>query len=359
MKKLDIYILRKFLGTFFFAILLIISISVVFDMAEKIDDFLEHETPLRAIVFNYYMNFIPYFAYLFTPLFVFIAVIFFTSKMAYQTEIIAILSSGVSFRRLMVPYMMGAAIISAFSFVLGAYVIPPANKIRLDFENTYIKKRRETGMNNIHMQIEPGVFVYVSRYSSLREVGDGFSLEKFKDKQLVMKLTSASAVYDSITGGWKLKQYVRRDFLGDSRHVISGGAQLDTILNMKPSDFKDERKFYETMSSPELNEYITEQQQRGIGNVEEYLIEKHRRNASPFSAFILSIIGVSLASRKVRGGMGLHIGVGIALSFSYILFMTISTTFAVNGNMSPLIAVWIPNFVFTIVAGFLYHKAPK
>lgn len=359
MKKLDIYILRKFLGTFFFAIILIISISVVFDMAEKIDDFLEHETPLRAIVFNYYMNFIPYFAYLFTPLFVFIAVIFFTSKMAYQTEIIAILSSGVSFRRLMVPYMMGAAIISAFSFVLGAYVIPPANKIRLDFENTYIKKRRETGMNNIHMQIEPGVFVYVSRYSSLREVGDGFSLEKFENKQLVLKLTSASAVYDSITGGWQLRQYVRRDFLGDSRHAISEGAQLDTILNMKPSDFKDERKFYETMSSPELNEYITEQQQRGIGNVEEYLIEKHRRNASPFSAFILSIIGVSLASRKVRGGMGLHIGVGIALSFSYILFMTISTTFAINGNMSPLVAVWLPNFVFAIIAGFLYHKAPK
>jgi len=359
LKKLDLYILRKFLGTFFFAILLIISISVVFDMAEKIDDFLEHSAPLKAIVFDYYMNFVPYFANLFTPLFVFIAVIFFTSKMAYQTEIIAILSSGVSFRRLVVPYLYGAAIIGAFSYVLGSFVIPPANKVRLDFENTYIKKRRETGMNNIHMQIEPGVFVYVSRYSSLREVGDGFSLEKFDDKKLVMKISAASAAYDSITGGWRLRQFVRRDFTGENRQAITEGAELDTLLNMKPSDFKEERKFYETMTNSELKIHIKELRQRGVGNVEEYLIEFHRRNASPFSAFILSIIGVSLASRKVRGGMGLHIGVGIGLSFSYILFMTISTTFAVNGNMSPWIAVWIPNFVFSVIAGVLYYKAPK
>ena len=359
MKKLDIYILRKFLGTFFFAILLIISISVVFDMAEKIDDFLETSAPLKAIVFDYYLNFIPYFANLFTPLFVFIAVIFFTSKMAYQTEIIAILSSGVSFRRLIVPYLYGATIIGVFSFVLGAYIIPPANRIRLDFENTYIKNKRETGMNNIHMQIEPGVFVYVSRYSSLREVGDGFSLEKFEDKKLVMKLNAASAAYDSTTGGWRLRQFVRRDFLDNNRQVITQGNQIDTVLKMKPADFKEERKFYETMNNTELDRFIAEQQLRGVGNVEEYLIEKHRRNASPFSAFILSIIGVSLASRKVRGGMGLHIGVGIALSFSYILFMTISTTFAVNGSMSPWVAVWIPNFVFSIIAGILYHRAPK
>jgi lipopolysaccharide export system permease protein len=330
LKKLDLYILRKFLGTFFFAILLIISISVVFDMAEKIDDFLENDTPLNAIIFDYYANFVPYFANLFTPLFVFIAVIFFTSKMAYQTEIIAILSSGVSFRRLMVPYIIGAAIIGSFSFVLGAYIIPPANKVRLDFESTYIKKRRETGMNNIHMQIEQGVFVYVRRYSSLREVGDDFSLEHFDGKQLLTKITASSAVYDTATYGWSLRQYVRRDFLADDRQLVTEGDRLDTLLNMRPADFKEERKFYETMTSPELEAHISDQMQRGVGNVEEYQIEKHRRRAAPFSAFILSIMGVSLASRKVRGGMGLHIGVGIALSFGYILFMTVSTTFAIN-----------------------------
>ncbi len=359
MKKLDLYILGKFLGTFVFAIMLIISISVVFDMAEKIDDFLEHSAPLKAIVFDYYANFIPYFANLFTPLFVFIAVIFFTSKMAYQTEIIAILSSGVSFRRLMVPYMVGAAIIGTFSFFLGAYVIPPANKIRLDFENTYIKKRRETGMNNIHMQIEPNVFVYVRRYSSLREVGDDFSLEIFDGKFLKKKITASTAVYDTATTGWSLRNYEVREFLANDRQLISEGAQLDTVLNMRPSDFKEERKFFETMNNTELDRHIQEQQQRGVGNVEEFLIEKHRRIAAPFSAFILSIMGLSLASRKVRGGMGLHIGVGIALSFGYILFMTVSTTFAINGNMSPWLAVWMPNFVFAVIAAYLYKRAPK
>lgn len=359
MKKLDLYILGKFLGTFIFAIMLIISISVVFDMAEKIDDFLEHSAPLEAIVFDYYANFIPYFANLFTPLFVFIAVIFFTSKMASQTEIIAILSSGVSFRRLMVPYMAGAAIIGTFSFFLGAYIIPPANKIRLDFENTYIKKRRETGMNNIHMQIEPNVFVYVRRYSSLREVGDDFSLEIFDGKLLKKKITASTAVYDTATLGWSLRDYEVREFLANDRQNVFEGTQLDTVLNMKPSDFKEERKFFETMNNTELERHIEEQQQRGVGNVEEFLIEKHRRIAAPFSAFILSIMGLSLASRKVRGGMGLHIGVGIALSFGYILFMTVSTTFAINGNMSPWLAVWMPNFVFAIIAAYLYHKAPK
>ena len=359
MKKLDIYILKKFLGTFFFAILLIISISVVFDMAEKIDDFIENSAPLEAIVFDYYANFIPYFANLFTPLFVFIAVIFFTSKMAYHTEIIAILSSGVSFRRLLVPYLMGAAIIGLFSFLLGAYVIPPANKIRLDFEATYIKKKRDTGMNNIHMQIQPDVFVYVRRYSSLREVGDDFSLEVFDGKDLKTKITASSAVYDTATAGWSLRKYEKRDFIGSDRQMVTQGERLDTVLNMKPADFKEERKFFETMNNTELDAYIEEQLARGVGNVEEFLIEKYRRTASAFSAFILSIMGLSLASRKVRGGMGLHIGVGIALSFAYILFMTISTTFAINGSMSPFLAVWLPNIVFAIIAAFLYYRAPK
>ncbi|MCL2074267.1 MAG: LptF/LptG family permease [Marinilabiliaceae bacterium] len=359
MKKIDIYILKKFLGTFFFAIALILSISVVFDMAEKIDDFLDSAVKLKSIIFEYYFNFIPYFANLFTPLFVFIAVIFFTSKMAYQSEIIAILSNGVSFRRLMFPYILGATIIGSFSFVLGSYVIPPANKTRLDFENKYIKKRRETGLNNIHMQIDPGVFVYVWRYSSLRDVCDDFSLERFEGKDLIMKISAKEAVYNPDSSFWTLKKYVKREYISPEIQIITEGDLLDTTLNMLPSDFKAERNFYETMTNRMLTQYVQEQRQRGVGNVEEYLIEKHRRYASPFSAFILSIMGVSLASRKVRGGMGLHIGVGIALSFTYILFMTISTTFAVNGNAPPWLAVWIPNFVFIVVAGFLYYKAPK
>ncbi|MDG5799109.1 LptF/LptG family permease [Marinilabiliaceae bacterium ANBcel2] len=359
LKKIDFYILRKFLGTFFFAILLIISISVVFDLAEKIDNFIDNEAPIDAVIFDYYLNFIPYFANLFTPLFVFIAVIFFTSKMAYQTEIIAILSSGVSFRRLMLPYIVGAAIIGSFSFMLSAYIIPPANKVRLDFESTYVRRTREVGLNNIHMQIEPNTYIYVRRYSSLRDVADDFSIEYIEDKDLVSKIKASSAVYDEETELWELRNWVKREYLSEGEQRITEGESLDTLINVKPVDLREERRFYETMTNRELDEHIKEQRNRGVGNVEEFIIEKYQRGAAPFSAFILSIMGVSLASRKVRGGMGLHIGVGIALSFGYILFQTISTTFAINGNMSPWLAVWIPNFMFAGIAAILYYKAPK
>ena len=360
MKKLDLYILKKFLGTFFFAILLIISISVVFDLTEKIDNFFEHGAPWDAIIFDYYKNFVPYFANLFTPLFVFIAVIFFTSKMAYQTEIIAILSSGVSFRRMMFPYFLGAAVIGAFSFLLGGYVIPPANKTRIKFENEYVKNRKEQGLEKIHMQIEPGVFVYMDKYRAYSGNGDYFSMEKYDEKEIISKISARYAKFDTATGKWQLKNYVQRDFINGIEHKIASGSKIDTLIpNITPKDFKEERKYFEMMTNTELNRYIDEQTARGVGNLEEFLIEKYKRVASPFSAFILTLIGVSLASRKVRGGMGLHIGVGIALSFSYILFMTVSTTFAINGNMNPMLAVWIPNIVFSGIGIILYMRAPK
>jgi len=360
LKKLDLYILKKFLGTFFFAILLIISISVVFDLTEKIDNFFEHGAPLEAIIFDYYKNFVPYFANLFTPLFVFIAVIFFTSKMAYQTEIIAILSSGVSFRRMMFPYFLGAAIIAVFSFILGGYIIPPANQTRIKFENEFVKNRKEQGLEKIHMQIEPGVFVYMDKYRTYSGNGDYFSMEKYEEKELLSKISARYAKFDTASGKWQLKNYVQRDFINGIEHEITSGTKLDTLIpNITPKDFKEERKYFEMMTNAELDTYIDEQKARGVGNLEEFLIEKYRRVASPFSAFILTLIGVSLASRKVRGGMGLHIGVGIALSFSYILFMTVSTTFAVNGNMNPMLAVWLPNIVFSIIAIVLYTRAPK
>ncbi len=359
MKKLDRYILIKFLGTFFFAIALIISISVVFDMVEKIDDFLETGAPVKAIVFDYYLNFIPYFANLFTPLFVFIAVIFFTSKMAYQTEIIAILSSGVSFKRMMYPYFLGAAIIAVFSYLLGGFVIPPANKTRIAFENTYIKSKKETGLSDMHMQVEPGVFVYMGKYYSFGERGDRFNIEKFDGKELVSRLSARTARYDTINNRWNLQDYTIWSFTDGFEQVIESGANIDTTINVLPSDFKSERKYFEMMNNAELRSYIVEQRNRGVGNIEEFQIEWYKRMASPFAAFILTLIGVSLASRKVRGGMGLHIGIGIGLSFGFILFMTISTTFAINGNMNPILAVWLPNIVFALIGAYLYVKAPK
>lgn len=359
LKKIDLYILRKFLGTFFFAIALILSISVVFDMVEKIDDFLETGAPVKAIVWDYYLNFIPYFANLFTPLFVFIAVIFFTSKMAYQTEIIAILSSGVSFRRMMYPYFLGAAFIALFSFVLGGYIIPPANKTRIAFENTYVKSKKETGLSDMHMQVEPGVFVYMGKYYSFRESGDRFTMEKFNGKELLSRLSARTASYDTLAHRWKLRDYVIWNFKNGVEQEILTGTVLDSTINMLPSDFKAERKSFEMMNNTELRTYISEQKARGVGNIEEFQIEWYKRVASPFAAFILTLIGVSLASRKVRGGMGLHIGIGIGLSFGFILFMTVSTTFAVNGSMNPILAVWLPNLVFLLIGVYLYIRAPK
>lgn len=360
MKKLDLYILRKFLGTYFFIVILLICIVIVFDLVEKIDDFMESKAPLNAIIFDYYLNLLPYYANMLSPLLVFISVILFTSKMAGRTEIIAILSSGVSFKRLMYPYFVGATVIAILTYFLGAYIIPIANRTRIDFENVYVKNKKETGLSDMHMQIAPGVFVYMGRYYSFRESGDRFNIEKYDGKRLISRLSAKTIVYDSINTRWNLKDYTKWDFNEDGiTHSITSGEQIDSVINIVPSDFKKERKSFEMMTSNELHTHIDELRNRNIGNTEEYEIELRKRQATPFAAFILTLIGVSLASRKTRGGMGLHIGVGFVLSFMFILFLTISTTFAVNGNMSPTLAVWLPNIVFGIIGCILYKKAPK
>lgn len=360
MKKLDLYILKKFLGTYFFIVILIILIVIVFDLVEKMDDFMENHTALNEIVFDYYINLVPYYANMLSPLLVFISVIFFTSKMASQTEIIAILSSGVSFRRMLWPYFVGSLVIAAMTWVLGSQVIPVANRTRIDFENKYIRSRKEIGLSDMHMQISPGVYVYLGRYYSFRESGDRFNLEKYDGERLVSRLYAKTITYDSLAGNWHLKNYTRWDFNPDGiTHTITKGEQVDSVINILPSDFKNERKSYEMMTSAELRAHINEYKARGIGGTGDFEIELYKRNASPFASFILALIGVSLASRKTRGGMGLHIGLGLVLSFAYILFLTVSTTFAVNGSMNAVLSVWLPNIVFSIIGIFLYNKAPK
>lgn len=360
MKKLDLYILRKFLGTYFFIVAIIICIVIVFDLVEKMDDFMESKAPLESIVFDYYLNLVPYYANMLSPLLVFISVIFFTSKMAGQTEIIAILSSGISFRRMMFPYFVGATIIALITYALGGYMIPLANRTRIAFENEYVKTRRETGLSDMHMQISPGVFVYMGRYYSFRETGDRFNIEKYDDKKLVSRLTARTITYNVEAKSWKLKNYTRWDFDENGvTHRISSGSEMDTVINIVPSDFKNERKSFEMLTNQGLSEHIDELERRNIGNTEEFKVELYKRQASPFAAFILTLIGVSLASRKTRGGMGLHIGVGLVLSFVYILFLTVSTTFAINGNMNLILSVWLPNIVFGIIGVVLYRNAPK
>lgn len=358
LKKIDLYIIKKFLGTYVFAIVIIISIAVVFDVSEKVEDFIEKSAPFKAIVFDYYMNFIPYFANLFSSLFTFVAVIFFTSKMAYNTEIIAILSSGVSFRRMMYPYFVSAFVIGFMSFLLMAYIIPPANQTRLDFTYKYIKNPIRNEDKNIHRQIEPGVFIYMQRYNVNNDIGYKFSMEKFEDGILKSKLISDYAKWDSTLAKWRIRNYYIREIDGDSE-IITKGTSIDSTLNLKPEEFKRMVNFTETMTLPQLNKYIAEQKMQGADNITELLVDKYQRVAYPFSTFILTLIGVALSSRKVRGGIGMHIGFGLLLSFSYILFMRFSTMFAISGSMDPLFAVWLPNLVYSIISVFLYRLAPK
>lgn len=354
---LDRYIIKKYLSTFFVSIVLIISVSVVFDYAEKIDDFSSNNAPIKAIIFDYYFNFIPFFTNLLTPLFAFISVIFFTSKMAYNTEIIAMLSTGMSFRRLLVPYFISAGLIGLMSFLLGGYVIPASNKTRLDFEDKYYKKFRSEMVYNVQMELEPGVIVYFERYEDSRNRGSNFSLEHFEDKKLVSRLTARSVKMDSLYH-WHLVDYVKRDFK-DMREIMTKGESLDTVIRMDPQDFFVSGEDAPQMTNTKLYNYLKRQKERGIPGSQMFENEYNNRFAMPFAALILTIIGVALASRKVRGGTGLHLGVGIALSAIYVLFSTISATFAINGSMPSLLAIWLPNIIFTSIGIYLYMKAPK
>ena len=358
-RRIDWYIIKKFLGTYFFSIALIISIAVVFDVNEWIDNFINNKAPIKAIIFDYYANFIPYFSNLFSPLFVFISVIFFTSKLAENSEIIAMMSTGYSFKRLLRPYMISAAIIAVMTYGMGAYVIPQGNVTRLNFEDKYKKKKKQEYVRNVQVEVDSGVIAYMERYENYNKTAYRFSLDKFVDKKLVSHLTARSATYDTTAvHKWTLRKYMIREMDGLKETIIQGES-LDSIIPMEPQDFLIMKGQQETMTSSELSEYIARQKRRGFANIKEFEIEYHKRIAMSFASFILTIIGVSLSSRKVKGGMGLYLGVGLALSFSYILFQTVSATFAINGNASPLLAVWVPNIVYTFIAIYLYRKAPK
>ena len=358
-RKLDVYIVRKFITTFFVALLLIIGIVIIFDISEKIDDFVSKEAPLKAIVFDYYLNFVPYFMNMFSPLFVFITVIFFTSKMAADSEIVAILSCGISFHRMMVPYIFSATLIAIFSLCLNLFVIPEANKTRLEFENQYIKQRFKGVGRNVHYQIAPGEYVFAESFSSWNNTAYRFTLERIEDDRLVSKISAESAVYDTTTGAWRLKKYFIREYNDDLTDRIRSGKQIDTIIPLTVKDFYLTENTVETLTYSELNELIDIQRMRGDANVKFALIEKNTRFALPFSAFILTIMGVALSSKKRRGGIGWNIGIGIALAFTYILFLRFSQMFVHTGALPPAIALWLPNVVFTIIAVFLYRIAPK
>ena len=339
-KTIDWYIIKKFLTTYFFAIALIISISIVFD---------------------YYLNFIPYFSNLFSPLFVFIAVIFFTSKMAGNSEIISILAAGISFRRMMRPYMISAALISLLTFYLGSYVIPKGTVIKQNFETLYKNKKRNNAAENVQLQVGKGIIAYIQHYDNNLKRGYGFSLDKFENKKLVNHMTASEIQYDTISNSkfhWKATSWRIRDMKGLKEKITSGNA-IDTLILMEPTDLVFSKGQQETFTSPQLREYIDRQIDRGSTNVVQYEVEYHKRIASSFASFILTTIGVSLSSRKRKGGMGLYLGIGLALSFGYIMLQTVSATFAINAGTPAMLAAWIPNIIFAVVAWFCYRQAPR
>lgn len=358
MKTIDLYIIKKFLGTFFFTLILLIFIVIVFDISEKIDDFLKHDAPLKAIIFNYYLNFIPYFINLFSYLLTFIAVIFFTSRLAGNSEIIAILASGISFRRLLVPYFISAMVLGLLSFLLANFIIPYTNRGMFAFEQRYINDPREFSDQNIHKQIAPGSFIFLENFNMRNNSGWKFTLENFSGRDLVYKLKAERVEWDSLRTKWKIFNYYTRKINGENESLFKG-TRLDTVLPFRPADFMEDIEEVKIMNYFVLQKQIEKKELRGDPDVIKYKVKKYERIAFPFATIILTLIGVSVSSRKVRGGIGYHLGLGLALTFIYILFMQISTVFATFGNLNPLTAVWLPNIIFGIIAIIMIRLAPK
>lgn len=354
---LDRYIIKQFLGTYVLATILFLAVITMFDITEKLDAFLT--APLKETLLDYFASFLPYFANQLSPLFVFISVIFFTSKLAGNSEIIAILSSGISYKRLLRPYMICAAILAALTFLLSNYIIPPTNVERIAYTNKYVKNKSVESGSNIQLMASPGNVVYMSRFENALKTGYRFSMDKFKDKTLVSRLTARTAVYDTLRQyHWRLSDYMIRNFDGMKENVVQG-ATLDTIIPIEPKDFLISVNDQETLTTPQLSDYVEKQKMRGVANIKAFEIERERRYAATAAAFILTLIGMSLSSKKVKGGMGLNIGIGLALSFSYILFSTVTSSLAVNGITSPFIAMEIPNLVYLLIGLWLFRRVSK
>ena len=368
LKTLDRYILKKFLGTFVFSIILIICIVIIFDISEKIDNFI-HAT-LREIIFDHYMNFIPYFANRLSPLFTFISVIFFTSKMATRYETVAILSSGVNYTRFLRPYIIGAAIIAFGSLYLSHYVIPVANRKKQAFEDKYINNNYQNQERNIHRQLDKESKIYMESFSNMEGRGNRFTLEKIQNFNQMYFLSAEWIQWDSLKQSWKAHNYYERIVHEDNskksaaeryKEEVKFGQEKELKINFVPADLGRIESKVEVMTYPELKKYIAAEREKGSSGIERFEVENHMRTAFPFATFILTIIGVCISSRKVRGGIGLHLAIGLLLAASYVLLLQVSSIFAVNGVFGNqiLLAVWIPNFLYGGIAFYLYKTAQK
>ncbi len=358
LKILDKYLVRNFIGTYVFVSLMITLIICMIDYTENLDDFIKRKAPGRAIVFDYYLNLIPYWINYLSPLMVFIATVFFTSRIAARTEIIAMLSTGISFGRIILPYLAGAFILSLFTFYLVGWVLPKANKTKNEFAIKYLKDEFYFGGRNVHITIAPDVYAYMESYNNISHTGNKFTLETLKDNELIEKLSADKITWDPEKEKWKVKEYRIRK-IGEMGETITYGSELDTTLNLQPKDFENTYKLFETFTLPELNEYIDLLVSRGSDGLEVYLIEKYTRFTQPFAIMILTAIGVIVSARKSRRGIGLQIALGFILAFIYILFYLLSKGVAEAGTINTLFAVWLPNIIFSCVGVLLYKTLPR
>ncbi len=356
-KIIDWYIIKKYLGTFIFTLGIFTIITVVFDISEKLDDFLKNEVTTYNIVFQYYAGFIPFYLNFLSPLINFIAVIFFTAKMADQTEIVPILCGGASFNRFLRPYIIASTLIFLVSMGFNLFIIPETNRLMTTFENKFLKNH-ENYKNNVHLQLDSNTYIFLESFDNASNAGNSFSLEKFDGDKLRSKIISDRISFDTLTRKWTLENYTKRTVDG-LKEKMTRGPNLDTLLDMRPIDFDARDNIYSAMNFWELNEKIEKEKIRGSGIMVNLELEKYKRWTYPFSAYVLTLIGVALSSRKVRGGVGLPLGVGILLSFVYILFIQFANTFALKGGLPPIVAVVIPNVIFGLLGFYLLKKAPK
>ncbi|MCR5887126.1 LptF/LptG family permease [Hymenobacter sp. J193] len=358
MKLLDKYILKKFLTSYIFTVVMLVSVICVIDFTEKNDDFIKHDLGAWQIISEYYVNLFPYFANLLSPITVFIATVFVTARLAARTEIVAMLSSGISFQRLLVPYLMGATIIGVSIFGLIGWVIPNANKTRVTFERAYIKNPFRFQARNIHIKIGPKSYAYMESYDNVSNIGYRFALETIEGTQLKRRLTANTIQWDSTRKAWQLSPQLIHTFQGDKETLRSVPAR-DTTLNLYPKDFASTYRLAETLTLPELNRFIQQKIDRGADDTETYLIEKYERYSYPFAILILTTIGVILSSRKSRSGVGGQIALGFSLAFVFIIFVILSRNLALVGDLSPLVAAWVPSTIFTLIGAALYRLVPK
>ena len=359
LQRLDWYIIRKFLVTFFVSILFLAVLIIIFDISEKIEDFIKREAPLHEIVFDYYVNWVPYFINQYAPMFVFLTVIFFTSKMTQDSEVVAILSSGISYHRFVLPFLLSACLIAVLSLELGQWVLPHANGVRVEFEQKYNPWRKVKIGHDMHYKLENDRFVYLESFSSYNNTAYNFTLEDLSGGHLHSKISAESAQYDTLTGVWHLRNWVIREYDDGMRDHIRSGRQMDTTLSLTRDDFFMNKFTIQRLNKRELNQLIEAQKMRGDASVNRALIEKNNRYSMPFSTIILTIIGLALSTKKKRGGMGWNLAAGTALAFSYILFQQFSEMFVITDTLPASIAIWMPNILYTIIAIVLYVKAPK